>query len=224
MLIAQQDFNGTGELLTTGAAGEAWNELQAALEDMPLHLKASRQAGIEGTADFDPVGSNSFIKRSLDRARWASGVAMPDGLDALGLDVDYVKNGLVVEVQFSNYPFLLNNLLRTELLYQNEATMVDSPIGVGIIVTKARMFPAANSSLHYEQAVDQLSTLAREDVFDVPLRLVGLREEVGSTVPAVWTAYAGRTSRTVEERLNGTCEIIPPETARGRCTLQFSEA
>ncbi|MEH2284834.1 MAG: hypothetical protein V7K90_26540 [Nostoc sp.] len=57
----------------------------------------------------------------------------------------------------SNYPFLLNNTLRSELFFKAKTEFVGYPTNLVIIVTKALMFPASNSTLYYEQAVNQLT-------------------------------------------------------------------
>jgi hypothetical protein len=52
--------------------------------------------------------------------------------------------------------------------------------------------------LYYEQGKAQLDVVTTLDVFDVPIRFVGLGVSPGATeVEAVWTTYDGRTSRTV---------------------------
>jgi hypothetical protein len=130
---------------------------------------------------------------------------------ALLTDVDFGKNGVVVEVQFSNYPFLLNNTQRSDLFYRAQTVFHGAPTGLVIIVTKAGMFPSSNSTLYYEQALNQLTALAQHAAFTVPIRLVGLFESVGR-VQATWTSYsAARYSRTV-----GTRELRPFIITNGR--------
>ena len=75
---------------------------------MNLHLKQSDQAGIQGSLIFDPVGTNEFVKTRLRRhENWLANPPIPDQLGFLGTDVDFVVNGMLVEIQFSNRPFLL---------------------------------------------------------------------------------------------------------------------
>lgn len=47
------------------------------------------------------------------------------------------------------------------------------------------MFPASNSTLYYEQAVNQLTALIKYQVFDVPIRLIGLFEQQNTIVPII---------------------------------------
>ena len=51
------------------------------------------------------------------------------------------------------------------------------------------MFPASNRTLYYEQAVKQLTALTEHKVFDVPIILIGLCENINTTVSSVLTEY-----------------------------------
>src|SRR4051794_15797231 len=61
----------------------------------------------------------------------------------LGTDVNLGKNGVITEVQFSDYPFLLNNLMRSELLFKAGVDLPNKAAGLLIVMTKAHMFPAS---------------------------------------------------------------------------------
>ena len=221
MQIWYQDFNGAAEQIA-GAYQQQWSELAQALTATPLHLKASDQANIQGRAIFDPVGTNQAIADRLVPMGWQQKIIIPQDFKFLGTDVDFGKDGAVVEVQFSNYPFLLNNTLRSELFFRAQTVFHGAPTGLVIIVTKSGMFPSSNSTLYYEQAINQLTALAQHGVFTVPIRLVGLFESVGR-VQATWTEYSeARYSRTVDSRESrqfvitagraGRCKIDPEVT------------
>jgi hypothetical protein len=190
------------------------------LSSMPLHLKASDQAGIQGRAIFDPVGTNQHIANELTAAphNWQAHISIPDAFSFLGTDVDFAKNGVVVEVQFSNYPFLLNNTVRSELFFRAQTAFHQLPTRLVVIVTKAGMFPSSNSTLYYEQALNQLTALAQHAVFTVPIRLVGLFEATGN-VTATWTDYsAARYSRTIGGRSPRQFTIANGRA--GRCRIE----
>ena len=213
------DFNNAGGVIA-GAYANEWQELEQVLTAMPLHLKASDQAGMQGKAIFDPVGTNQHIADGLTAPQrgWLGGIPIPDAFSFLGTDVDFGKNGVVVEVQFSNYPFLLNNTVRSELFFRAQTVFHALPTRLIVIVTKAGMFPSSNSTLYYEQALNQLTALAQHGVFTVPIRLVGLFESVGD-VTATWTDYsAARYSRTVGARSQRQFTIT--NGRGGRCRMQ----
>lgn len=223
MRIETHDFNGAHEIVPRDYA-EQWNDLHSVVEAMPLHLKASDQAGIQGERIFDAVGTNEYVKRELRARGWDSGIPIPPEYRFLGTDVDFGKNGVIAEVQFSNYPFLLNNLMRSELLYKSCLDVTSEPTGLLIVITKARMFPASQSTLYYEQAEQQVDAFATNSVFDIPIRLVGLFEEVPSTVEARWTEYhAPRYSRTVVTQETRRCEIAPGVRTASRAHLALGD-
>ncbi len=147
MQIQFQDFNGATEEIA-GSYQQQWLELEQVLSALPLHLKASDQANIQGRAIFDPVGTNQHIADELVPLGWRQKIVIPEDFKFLGTDVDFGKNGAVVEVQFSNYPFLLNNTLRSELFFRAQTVFHGAPTGLVIIVTKAGMFPSSNSTLN----------------------------------------------------------------------------
>ncbi len=99
--------------------------------------------------------------------------------------------------------------------------LAGKPIELAIVVAKAKMFPASNSTLYYEQAKKQLAALAKNHVFDVPIRLVGLFSPESGAIPIRYTRYsANRYSRTVVKRAEMKCEVAHGRADRSRCTLR----
>ncbi len=88
---------------------------------------------------------------------WLVNIPIPVDYSFLGTDIDFGKAGVIVESQFSNYPFLLNNTLRSELFFKAGTIFAGHPTQLVILITKALMYPASNSTLYYEQAVRQLT-------------------------------------------------------------------
>jgi hypothetical protein len=224
MLLQTADFN-RAETLIDASFRQEWKALRRVLEKMPLHLKASDQEGIQGAPIFDPVGTNEYIKAALRRlSGWRDNIPIPSEYDFLGTDVDFCRGAMLVEIQFSNYPFLLNNTVRAELFYKAKTPLAGKPIELAVIVTKAKMFPASNSTLYYEQAQKQLTALAKNRVFDVPIRLVGLFSPESGTVPICYSTYSARRySRTVVKRVQVQCEFAPGRSDRSRCKLRIIE-
>ncbi|MFH2050929.1 MAG: restriction endonuclease [bacterium] len=215
------DYNGADTVFAETYADQ-WTELRTVIEALPLHLKSSDQAGIQGSLIFDPVGTNEYVKAALTGQGWSAGIPIPQRYSFLGKDVDFGKSGLIAEVQFSNYPFLLNNALRSELFFKARLALAGQPTGALVIVTKAKMFPASNSTLYYEQAENQLTALIGHHVLDVPIRLVGLFEASDCTVDALFTEYDNaRYSRTVAERTPVRCRIQPGRGSRSRSVLSL---
>lgn len=216
MLIEYEDFNGAGQVIENGNK-DLWRNIEEVLNEMPLHIKASDQAGIQGNPIFDPVGTNEYIKNNLKERGWEVNLSIPQRYAFLGTDVDFAKKGIISEAQFSNYPFLLNNLLRSEIFYKSNIKITHFNVEMLIVITKAHMFPASNSTLYYEQGRNQLSALIDNKVFSVPIRLVGLFEDKNSKADVMYTEYsAPRYSRTVVRRERRTCQISDQNTGRSR--------
>jgi hypothetical protein len=133
------DFNNSDSVLTKSYEKE-WKQVQDALEQMPLHLKASDQLGRQGSLIFDPVGTNAYIKKVLGPLGWLATQIAPE-YAFLGLDVDFARKGVILEAQFSNYPFLLNNLLRSELFYREKVSFAGGVMGVAVILVKGGHVP-----------------------------------------------------------------------------------
>jgi hypothetical protein len=109
----------------------------------------------------------------------------------------------------------LNNLLRSELFFKSQTVFDQAPTQVLFYIVKSGMFPASQSTLYYEQARNQLTPLAQNGVFDIPIRLVGLLSPLNQKIPVELVGYSGRTSRTVNQRKQIT-GIIQPRTGKRR--------
>lgn len=220
MLVEYTDFNNADKLFAiSGSLAREWGELKTNLEGMPLHLKGSDQAGMVGSPIFDVVGTNQHIGLSLAANDWNYRVIIPPEFNFLGTDIDFFKSGILAEVQFSNYPFLLNNLIRSELFYKAKTLFVKQHVSVAVIITKAKMFPASNSTLYYEQAVRQISALTENNVFEVPMRVVGLFSPLNTAVRVRWTTYPGQRSRTVSTQEDRQAVITPGRGVNSRTVV-----
>lgn len=219
MELEIKDYNDADLLIDNNYSAE-WGEIANVIKNMPLHIKASDQAGKQGLAIFDPVGTNAHIKNEMETIGWLANKKIPEKYKFLGTDIDFVKSGVLVEVQFSNYPFLLNNLLRSELFFQAKTKFATSKTDLLVIITKGHMFPASNSTLYFEQACNQLDALASNNVFDIPIRLVGLMSPISDEVPCNWSTYDDpRYSRTVELKENINVKITAGKHKKSRAII-----
>lgn len=213
------DYNNAGQVIAASYANE-WQQLHAALTAMPVHLKASDESGIQGSPIFDPIGTNQAIMNALVPQGWHPKVPILPPFKVMGKDVDFAKNGVLVEVQFSNYPFLINNVLRSEMFHKAQTVFHQQPTGVVIVVTKAKVFPASQSTLYFEQAKSHLDELAALNSFSVPVRLVSLGVDAPSQIQAIWTQYtADRHSRTVANQTLRNFTVSVPSPRGGRSSI-----
>ncbi|MDQ1234557.1 hypothetical protein QE450_002055 [Paenibacillus sp. SORGH_AS306] len=208
MIIEITDYNRASNIIQNSFQSE-WNDILKTITKMPLHLKASDQKGKQGAPIFDAIGTNLYIKNGLVQRGWLNNIPIPKKYDFLGKDIDFGKRGMLIEVQFSNYPFLLNNTIRSELFYKSGMNIDSAPMKIAVIVTKAHMFPSSNSTLYYEQAKKQLDELSSNDVFDVPIRLVGFFENYDTSLEILYTTYSElRYSRTIGTQEYRSCKIL----------------
>ncbi|WP_157075547.1 restriction endonuclease [Janibacter anophelis] len=195
MQIEIRDFNGSAEYFgTTGH--QRWAEIADVLDNLTPQLQASDQAGKIGRPIFDPKGTNARLTVAADAAGWRK-APVPGDLRPFGKDWDAGKGAVLAEWQFSNYPFLWNNIIRSEAIFQSKAVVapLTAPAEALIIVTKSGSFPASNSTLYFEQANAQIDTVTTLGVFEIPIRLVGLMVPKTSPMEAAWNVYAGRYAR-----------------------------
>lgn len=213
-----EDYHGADKVLATSCVAE-WAELETELRAMPLHVQGSDQAGKQGTLIFDPKGTNAHIKTALEARGWAVCARIPAQWKSFGKNVDFTKGGVLVEVQYSNYPFLLNNVIRSEMFSKVGVQIGGSVPKVLVVITKAHMFDASNSTLYFEQSRGQLAILAHEGLFSFPVRLVGLASGLGDST-CTFTAYSkARHSRTVANRATMNCRIESGKSAASRAKI-----
>jgi len=191
------DFGGAREYFDGGPGSDRWAELESVLLDLVPQFQPSDQAGKIGAPIFDPKGTNLRLTTAAAAAGWRA-IPVPSSLTEFGVDWDGGKGLVLAEWQFSNYPFLWNNVIRTEAVFQSEIVLpaMDGPIDALIVVTKSGAMPASNSTLYFEQAEAQLNTVTTLGVFRLPIRLVGLTVDASrAELELDWNQYSGRYSR-----------------------------
>jgi hypothetical protein len=199
MKLELRDFNGADQHFA-GPGREAWSVVQGLLDAMPLYLQASGQRERKGSLIFDPKGTNAHLEAAAGMVGWTKR-DLPEDLLEFGVAVDSGHGGHIVERQFSNYPFLWNNLVRTQCLYARRCRLPGmAALETAIIVTNVLEMPSSNSTLYYEQAVRQIGTVVSFGMVTVPIRLVGLTVPIRVPFECVVTRYAARTARRVRSR------------------------
>jgi hypothetical protein len=201
VLYEVRDFNGADSYYSGRGSGE-WDALAQILDELETHLQPSDQAGLVGTPIFDPKGTNAALNVAASSAGWTCPVSVPEQLTMFGKDWDSGMGGTLAEWQFSNYPFLWNNVIRTQAVVSGNVPLT----GIGavealIVVTKSGRFPASQSTLYYEQAQAQLDAVFSLGAFDLPVRLVGLTiDPEAQEMNVLWSRYSGRYARAPESR------------------------
>lgn len=212
MLIKIVDYN-KADVIIKNNFSEEWSELEPILLNMPLYVKESQQKGKDNQLTFDPIGTNKHLGDELTKKNWCQNISIPKKFSALGTDIDFGKNHIVLESQFSNYPFLSNNILRSEIMFRAHQNIDKiGEIKLLIILTKDHAIPSANSSLYCQQARNQVKY--SELIFKLPIRLISLNCKKNEKIKAVKNNYKGRYSRDLinDEKIN--CELIIKENRK----------
>ncbi len=205
MIYEFADFNGAAEYFDRAGA-PYWAELDAVIDSVVPQFQPSDQRGKVGEPIFDPKATNARLTLEAADYGW-NAIPVPTELEQFGVDWDSGKGPILAEWQFSNYPFLWNNIIRTEAIYQSEAILpgLGQPVDALVVVTKSGRFPASNSTLYFEQALAQINTVTTLGVFKIPIRLVGLTiDPQADEVEIDWNGYANRYGRalaTTERRI-----------------------
>ncbi|MEW2474469.1 hypothetical protein AB0875_11810 [Micromonospora gifhornensis] len=197
MYFEYRDFNHAEEYFG-GEAEHDWIEIGSVLDGLVPQLQPSDQKGKQGSPIFDPKSTNACLTLMAADRGWRN-IVVPKSLQVFGVDFDAGKNATLVEWQFSNYPFLWNNVIRSEAIFKSDLKLAGmKKIRALIMVTKGGCFPASNSTLYYEQARSQLDVVTDLGVFDIPIRLVGLMIEPSATeLEASWNVYGARYVRDI---------------------------
>lgn len=203
-----EDFNNADDYFASeGKSG--WEELSQIFTSLQLQLQASDQAGKQDTLIFDPKGTNAKLTSMAAGKGWQK-IPVPLDLQPFGKDWDSGKGSTLAEWQFSNYPFLWNNIIRSEAIYQaqDQLPQLTAPAKALVIVTKSGSIPSSNSTLYFEQALAQISTVTKLGVFRIPIRLVGLAiPSNASHLECALNSYAARYGRDAETSTDCKIEI-----------------
>jgi hypothetical protein len=202
-----RDFNGADTYFDAAGSAE-WNDLSEVLAELRPHLQASDQKGKVGAPIFDPKGTNAALTALAKERGWLT-VPVPLELTMFGNDWDAGRGSTLAEWQFSNYPFLWNNVIRTQAVIAGGVRLasVDETKAL-VVVTKGGEFPASNSTLYYEQAEAQLEAVFKTGAFSLPVRLIGLvLPEGAAEVDVVWTTYSARYGRAPETQEVKTMKV-----------------
>ncbi|MCW6037040.1 hypothetical protein K4A83_12290 [Spirulina subsalsa FACHB-351] len=85
------------------------------------------------------------------------------------LTQQFPSEWMEVEQTLCSMPFLLNNIIRSEVLFKSKLALNSHSVALIVLVTKFDILPSANSSLHYTQAVEQLLVIETSNIFSLPI-------------------------------------------------------
>jgi len=155
-------------------------------------MKESQQSGKQGVWIFDPIGMNAILREQLTMRGWKAKVPLAERRKA-GNDVDFYKNGVVIEAQFGNFAYLQSDVARLEALHTGVVQLRGSPpVELGVLITVQKNMPRANSVSDFEIATTRAVIIART----IPLVVFGLdAPKAGEEI--ILNRYQGQRSRTL---------------------------
>lgn len=171
-------------------------DIRTALERTDYHVKKCNQKDRENETIFDPIGTNAAIKNELVNLGWDAGVGFVDPGYSSGKDIDFWKNGVGVEVQFSHYTSLDSDMNRLERLYEDVLELKGNrEVKAGVVVVVSQDMPTSQSVAHFQQAVER----AAKSISSIPTFMFGIQPpKQGEDV--FYCTYPKPRSRTLEEK------------------------
>lgn len=164
------DLNGADVILQGTAE---WDEIDNVLQDLKYGVQLCRQKDRETELIFSPSTSNERICDRLTALGWAPGVALQNPSYDTGKEVDFYKNGIVLEVQFAHYGLLQTDISRMQRLFDGGLKLSNGgKVKCGIEIVVNSDMPTSQSVSHFGQATSRGAAIASS----VPLRLVGIEK------------------------------------------------
>ena len=142
--------------------------------------KVSEEKTMMGKALYSPKELNAEFKRQLEANGWKPHrlrvtTTIPEiGQTHEGFrEIDGVKNGVGVEIQFGKYAFMIYNGLAKMTIFANQK-VIDSGIEIVPMLSLAREMSTGVS--YYEQMKTDLEYRGESDI-DIPVLIIGVNDE-----------------------------------------------
>ena len=128
MNITTEDVNDAQNILEQNFLA-LYNELLNILDQCEYQMQASHQRERMGNTIFSPSITNKVLKTFFENYGWEANVPLLNPGYNTGKDVDFYKDGIVVEVQFAHYALMTSDAARLEALFNGNMRLVgDRPV------------------------------------------------------------------------------------------------
>lgn len=151
-------------------------DILSVLDHAVYQVQLCGQKGRESELIFSPSVSNAVLKDAFSSLGWEAGLPLANPGYDTGRDVDFYKNGVVVEVQFAHYGLCMTDISRMERLYSGQLQLQPTsagatrPVVAGVEIVVDRQMPTSQSVAH----MDQLRTRGAPVARSLPLLMVGI--------------------------------------------------
>ena len=185
-LAAQYSFkNGLDEI--TKRYPHLLNEVKDAIKAVdaaPTRTKLSREKTKVGRMLYSPVALNKAFQKQLYPLGWKNqsvdceyptthyleDYEIRSSLKGAFRDMDFVKDGLGVEVQFGKYSFMVYNVCAKMTIFRNLGFI---NCGIEIVPVKALALEMSSGVSYFEQFVWDLESRGVADI-DIPVLIIGI--------------------------------------------------
>jgi hypothetical protein len=189
MIIAGiYSFNRGQEIIENQYAAElaeVW-QVVAAVESPQYKTKTSLEKTMPGRRLCSPRSLNKAFKAEFESRQWhkhkemckypdqyyTSGYASPALSKGAFREMDFVKNRIGVEVQFSKYASIISNVCAKMTIFHN-LNVID--VGIEIVPIKAFADEMSTGVSYFEQFVWDLEHRGIADI-DIPVLILGMAE------------------------------------------------
>ena len=147
-------------------------------------LKVSKEKTKVGRMLYSPIALNKAFKKELYPKGWKSQAVnceyptthyledynIRSSLKGAFRDMDFVKDGLGVEVQFGKYSFMVYNVCAKMTIFRNLGLIT---CGIEIVPVKALALEMSSGVSYFEQFVWDLESRGVADI-DIPVLIIGI--------------------------------------------------
>lgn len=170
MRFQTASFNQGDTYLSQHKSAE-WSELADLLSRTVYNVQRCGQRNRENELIFSPSMTNAVLREELTQMGWISGIKLDNPGYDVGKDIDFYKNGILLEIQFAHYGILQADIVRMQGLYQQKYFLQNHlPVECGIELVVQNSMPTSNSVAHFDQATQRAAASATS----LPLVIVGL--------------------------------------------------
>lgn len=160
MRFAVHSFNG-GVAFLEQEKIDPWRQLLELVAASAYQMQGCGERKRVGEPIFSPSMNNATLRAGFAREGWLCGVPLLTPTPASGRDVDFYKQGVVVEAQFSHYGLLQGDFARMEGLYTGPLALRGGlSVECGVVIVVNRAMPTSQSVSRADQAVGRAAPLA----------------------------------------------------------------
>jgi hypothetical protein len=213
-IVARYSFN-NGEAVVSDKYPHLLAEIEAAVADIDALLhktKISKEITMTGATLYSPSALNKEFKKRLYPLGWttkkvycdystryyAEGYTPPPVRSGQKpfREMDFLKEGLGVEVQFGKYAFMVYNVCAKMTIFRNMG-IIDT--GIEIVPVHGFTQDMSTGVAYFEQFTWDLEQRGVGDI-DIPVLILGIDADV--LIPSAAEAEAGQETSEVEQQFN----------------------